>query len=159
MQVKSLSTSCFETQEISVALACLNHKSGLKGTGTVCHTVVNFWGPIRHQTSNSPSVKNPWWAHFYASHLTKDLVTSYNDKIFLNTKSISPTLNLCIHSTINYQWEIDFWGLVYLISEEVRGNPYGYRWKEPSFAHFCMWFGKPKKTDKSQEKRNLCPAE
>lgn len=38
----------------------------------------------------------------------KILVTCCNDKIFLNTKSISPSLNLCIHCATNYQWKIDF---------------------------------------------------
>lgn len=41
---------------------------------------------------------------------------------------------------------------VYLIRGEVKGNPYGHRWREPFFTHFCMWFGRPNKTDKSQEK-------
>ena len=32
----------------------------------------------------------------------KTLVTRDNDKIFLNTKSISPSPNLCIYYTANY---------------------------------------------------------
>lgn len=49
-------------------------------------------------------------------------------------------------------WFRYFCRLVHLLCGEVKGNPYGYGWREPFFTHFCMWFGRPNKTDKSQEK-------
>lgn len=142
-----------------MSIAWLN-KSGLKGTGTVCHTVVNFWGPIRHQTSSSPSMNHPWWAHFSVSHLTKDpgdLQQWQNSpeyyQYFPSPQSLhSPRCQLSVENWFRY-----FQRLVCLLSEAVKGNPYGSRWREPSFTHFCIWFGKPKNTDRSQEKEMCVP--
>lgn len=66
----SFPPSVLESQEVLMAIVCPNKARTERDRHR--HTVVNFGGPIRQQTSNSTSMNNPWGVYFYVSHLTKD---------------------------------------------------------------------------------------
>lgn len=71
----------------------------------------------------------------------KTLVTYSNDKIFLNTKSIFLPLIFALTtlSAINGKLILLFL-MLGLSTEKPKGNPYGYRWREPFLTHFCIRF-------------------
>ena len=84
-----------------MAIVCPN-KPGLKETVTISHTVANLGDQqgIRHQILHQWITPDEHISMSGSSQ--KTLVTRDNDKVFLNTKSISPSLNLCIYYTTNY---------------------------------------------------------
>ena len=118
------------------------------------HTVVNFGGLTRHQTSNFTSMNNPRWAHFCQSAHKRPwwLATMTTSFWILKVFPLPLIFAFTTLPTINGKLISLFLMLRLSYLGKVKGNPYGYRQREPFFTHFCIWFGKPEKTDKSQEK-------